>query len=221
MARYTIYQPAADDDDDLSNAVLTLFDGTPQSICGLPPGEYRPGMLNWADPVTVPTVNLLLNTVFAGGVTGTPGTPPTGWLQTDDGSTVTYTGDEVQIAASASRTTLRQERAVSASTVYFWSILASLSVTLQIQNVASILNLPSGATIAYSLDGAPVAATALTGTGLHTLGVLLTVGGTPGSPTVRFGPGIQSAVTATVTFSDPQFQVGTARTVYQAITATS
>lgn len=55
--RYIVYQPWADSDDDLSNAVLSPFDGSPHSYCLLATGQYRVGVLDWSEVSAAVTIS--------------------------------------------------------------------------------------------------------------------------------------------------------------------
>ena len=166
--------------------------------------------------------NLLLNTVFAGAVSGSLGTLPTAWGRFTDGTpTLTVNGETLQVTTSLQRYQIVQTRSVAANTIYYYSIIADIIDAAQFWNHCHIAIPPAGATLAYEIDGAGAANTTVPGVGVRTLGVKLTVAETAGTASFRFGSGIQGPISGDIIFSQPQLEVGTARGAYSPVTATS
>lgn len=222
MTRYIVRQPWGDDVDDLSNATAELFVSTPQSICGLAPGSYRVGFLDWSDEeIVIPTVNLLLNTVFAGAVSGTPGTGPTAWTRGTPDGTLTVSGATMGIAATAARETFVKTVNVAANTSYYFSILTNNLANASLQQRIGIINRPAGSSVVYEMDGEAATGGTTTGVAERTIAMRLDVGDTAGSADFIFGVGVASSTTGNTIFFAPQVNVGAERIAYQAITATS
>lgn len=162
--------------------------------------------------------NLLVNTPFAGAVTGTPGTTPTSWNRVLSGGTITAGTNTLRVQTTAARDLFHQNPALATNTTYFWSVEADIGLSSPIIGYINVANLPAGAVVnSYVLDGADVGLLTLTGTGSHTLGVRYTMGATSGSPINYIGSGVSGNLTGDITFTKPQLEVGSSRSVYQAI----
>jgi hypothetical protein len=184
-------------------------------------------------PVVSARKNLILNSLLAGGVSGTPGTAPTSWTQTAISAPVaTYVADPeaangyyVTVAVnSSSRLFFFQTPSVLANTTYTLSVIADFFTTAQVGQVVSFSAAPAGATVTFLIDGVPTSSGTTNIThGRHTVCAVLTVGATAGTAQARWGLGIASTIAAaTVTFRKIQFEQAATRTSYQWIsTATS
>jgi hypothetical protein len=165
--------------------------------------------------------NLLLNSLFAGAVAGTPGTAPTSWSVAATGGSITSVtlnageiGNTLTLSASAARQIYQQSFSLNASTTYQAEIyLVSNPDNLTLNQILSWVNLPVGSTAAYFINGIaatqgdiPTANSFLS----HQLNV--TTAGT--GVLFRFGAGCQSNVTGTVAITRPQLEAGAFATSY-------
>jgi len=149
--------------------------------------------------------NLLTNSVFAGAVSGTPGTAPTGWSDAGTvGSLEAVTGG-LKFTASASNRSIREVISVSASTVYRFGADCICDGSVALNDIIRINTRPAGSTFQYTVDGVAQAESYVPAGGLHTLAIVLTVSTTAGTPLFLIGCGITSgSATGTVTISSPQ-----------------
>lgn len=153
-------------------------------------------------------VNLLVNTSFAGGVSGSPGTAPTGWTQfVTAAPTITYSNGSVRCQlASGDRFQLGQAISVSSNTTYIVSINVDVISTCSVAQAFGFSSIPAGSTLSYTLDSVALAnPNTPIPLGTHTLGIVLVVGGTSGSANLRIGAGVQGAVVtpADLSISNP------------------
>lgn len=226
MARYVAKQLSSDDPGDGTSITLTEYTGAPQSECGLEPGTYRFGFLDWQEPVEVPVVNLLKNTPFAGTVAGTPGTKPDWWerfLVEPTDMEFTIADEELTFIATDTFGNVYKQIVGAANTTYFFSAEAEvLSGSLFASDILTIFNLPTGAVINHFVDGEAADGFDSVPAGLITLAARIVIGETSGTPQYQFGVGMNGVNrTASVMLRKPQLEVGTARSTYQRIVATS
>lgn len=163
--------------------------------------------------------NLLYNSVLDGG-----GSVPTLWTSFGNTATSTPTASTLSdydtaylLTAVSQRISFGTQNAinVNANTTYVFSAeLESKSGTLNYAQFITIQNAPSGSTTAYYRNGVLIPneyAQALTGR----ISIVLTVGNTAGTCLLRVGVGATAEnVTATIVFSQPQFEQSTSPTTY-------
>ena len=153
--------------------------------------------------------NLLLRSTLEGG-----GPAPTGWTQTLGAATsdpvasaygsnaVAYT----QTSAGVDRPYLAQSVTLSANTTYLFSALVEGNPNgATAANILAYSSAPAGATVTWPFGAATV----------HSAGSVValqvTTAGTGGGFIVRVGLGASSPIAASVTFSRPALEIGTAR----------
>lgn len=168
--------------------------------------------------------NSLLNSVLAGGVSGTPGTAPTSWAYLTSGApTVTFatdteavTGNTVRVTAGTlERLQISQSVSVSANTTYTLSVVADVIGSKALWNFVAWVSLPAGASQVYQIDGVTVSGGTVVSVGRRTLSAVLTVAATAGSCFARFGVGLQGGATGQdVIYRQVQVENGPTRTSY-------
>lgn len=164
-----------------------------------------------------PLMNLLTNTIWAGG-----GAAPTGYTQpvaTGTSAPNGTVGPNVvyrQTAVSQRPFLQGQGRALGTS----GSLTASLFVgeiysgACQVQGLVAWGGVPGSAVLTYFVDGVAASATDLAVANTRIVCVI-TAGGFGGSPTPRFGIGTLSPFTADLDISRPQVETGAVATSYQ------
>lgn len=174
--------------------------------------------------------NLLLNSVFAGAVSGTPGTPPTSWSLVVANGTTTFLsgqsrfvgGNKIQLSAVTNRQYLSQSFSVTSGLVYNFSCeFEVLSGTCNLENL--FIGIASGGSVftsQYYLDGVLSAGTVVPSVGKHTYRVAYTVT-TSGQIQQRLGIGVLGTPTGDVIFDLPQSEQGTVNTSYIPTTTTT
>lgn len=162
--------------------------------------------------------NLLLRSTLEGG-----GAAPTGWTG-GTGGTSTPVSSEYgtngvaynQTSAGVDRPYLTQSLAVVANTVYFASVLVEDNPnSIPVQQMITWISLPAGAVVSYLPSAAYLPKAG------ETVGAVLTVAGTAGTPTLRVGLGVSSAVAASLTFSRPAVEFGAIRGQWSPTTTTA
>lgn len=176
-------------------------------------------------PVLSAKVNLLLNSLLNGGVSGSPGTPPTSWTYATTGApTVTFATDTEALSGNTVRVTLgtlerqliSQSISVAANTNYIFSVVVDVVVSSSVWNFVTWVSSPTGATLTWQVDGVTVPGGSAAPLGRHVLSAILTVGATAGTSFARFGAGVQGNTTGQdVVFRQIQLQTGSARSQYQ------
>lgn len=196
---------------EIVNADLPRFDYNPTTLAPV-------GLL-----VEAAATNLYTNSNLSGGVSGTPGTAPTGWTQFTTGTpTVTYgtdseysAGSTINVVATFQRQQFAQSISVSANTTYCVSVVIDVVGTaLNISFTVSWVTLPAGSTQTYLLNGAVVGSNTSIPAGRHTIAAVLQVAGTAGTSSARFGVGIQNVADGNVTFRRPQVEANGFRSSY-------
>lgn len=172
---------------------------------------------------------LWTNTDFAGAVSGTPGTAPTGWTWglTGGSSAVSAdaggNGSAITITTNSNRQYLANATSiqVAANTVLVSSVRCDvLSGSVQVSQVLLFVGAPAGSSVSYRINGVVVAGTSfLPITNNVLVEVILTNGATAGAVTNnRLGLGVAGSVTGSVRFYRPQIELNTA-TNYQKATS--
>jgi hypothetical protein len=165
--------------------------------------------------------NLLLNSVWSGAASGTPGTIPTSWsAPVFDGTidSVALGSDAISnvltLSATSARQIIQQTVTVLANLVYQGQLyLISNANSLPINQILSWVTIPSGSTASYFINGV-----AALGTDIPAAGSLLvhqlSVSTTAGTPLFRIGVGCQSNSTGTISITRPQLEQRSAVTAY-------
>jgi hypothetical protein len=165
--------------------------------------------------------NLLLNTGFIGGVSGTPGTVPTEWIFEFTTGTATYSGNLFIASGTDQRIVLRQNIEATANTTYVCSVLVNVIAAINLNQALVISNMPSGASVSYRIDGNDTAGGTALPLGEHLLEGIVVVGATAGTFRHRMGVGASSTSSGEVAFYDPQVEIGTDRSSYQRVGTTA
>lgn len=168
--------------------------------------------------------NLFVNSVFAGGVSGSPGTTPTSWTAAAATGTRTmspcrdFSGlTEMRLSCVAQRMIAFQQFAVSANSTYTVSVLAYFESTLTFVETLNASSLPAGASVsARRVDGVAVNTSGgdVVSVGAHFMEMVIAVGVTAGNAGIRIGVGNSSNVTGAVAFWRPQAELGSFATSY-------
>jgi hypothetical protein len=169
--------------------------------------------------ITYAPSNLLLNSVFGGAVSGTPGTAPTSWpFGFSDGTlTVTdlgrgFASNSLRFAATANREWIQQNVTLPATGTVIVSVSVDVFVPEVLNQLLGFNPRPAGATTQYVYDGVVRSASFVPPTGAALLQAIITTTGTGGSLGVRLGVGTSSAATADVSFQDIQVEQVTYQT---------
>lgn len=180
--------------------------------------------------------NLLLNSVFAGAVAGSPGTAPTNWLNLLSTGTIASVGAGIYAAGNAVRithTNLRrafyQVRALAANTTYTYSATVTVHSTpaAGFPRISDCVNinpaaLPVGTTVSYILNGNPAApSTAIPDGQTSKIEIIIAVAATGGIFEMRWGLGLNGNIEGDVSIQMPQLEVGSRATSYIPTTTTS
>lgn len=164
--------------------------------------------------------NLLLNSVFGGAVSGTPGTAPTSWGSFANGSIVVtslgrnFAANSIRITTTSARHFYSQTVALAATGTWIITFKVNVGAAVRIDELLAFNTRPAGSTIQYFYNDAAQAASFVPPTGSGVLQVAVTTTGTSGNAEIRFGCGASNAVTADVTFWDAQWELGTFATSY-------
>lgn len=172
---------------------------------------------------------LWTNTDFAGAVSGTPGTAPTGWTWglTGGSSAVSAdaggNGSAITITTNTNRQYLTNATTipVAANAVLVASVRCDvLSGSVQALQVFLFVGVPAGSVVSYRVNGVVVAGTSfLPITNNVLVEVILTNGATAGAVTNnRLGLGVTGNATGSIRFYRPQIELNTA-TNYQKATS--
>ena len=172
--------------------------------------------------------NLLTQSVLAGAVAGTPGTPPTGWGLSNSGgsivSTAAYNANDnvIAVSAAANKQTFFQTTAtIPINAVFSFSVVVVANPnSFQIQDLIGYAGTLTNSTQAYFINGGAVAASAVPNAGDRIADVITTSGTfTPAAIQCRFGAGVTNAVTGQCSLAQPQFEQKPLPTPYQWIAA--
>lgn len=214
----------------LDTATLVNSSGLVEIVnANVPRFDYNPTTLAPRGLLIEETrTNLLLNSVFAGAVSGTPGTPPTSWSYSSSGGTSTvaslgygFAANSVRFAATATRHFVNQAITVSALSTYTISMNVTVNVATTLQNFLAFSPTPAGATIQYVYNNVNQAASYTPPLGNGTLKAIVTVGATGGSLGVRIGAGVSFTATSDITIQNIQAELGAFSTSYIPTTTTS
>lgn len=172
--------------------------------------------------------NLLLNSVFANAVSGTPGTPPTSWSYFVSGGTSTvaslgygFTANSLRLAATASRQAISQTITVSALSTYTISVNVTVNVATTLLNFLAFSPLPVGATVQYVYNDVNQASGYTPPLGNGTIKAIVTITAIGGSLGVRVGAGVSFNATSDITIRNIQAELGAFSTSYIPTTTTS
>lgn len=144
------------------------------------------------------TSNLLVNPRFLGAVSGTPGTEPTGWTRTVEGTVVTSVANEtISADVTAGRFVLEQSVPLEVGTYIYEAYFEYLSGTAVL--IVDLLWTNSSGTKTYFVDDVESLA-AVTGTSkLH---IRIEVA-SPHTAIFYLGVGVQGAATREYSITDP------------------
>jgi hypothetical protein len=195
----------------------------------LPRFDYDPTTLQCRGLLIEETrTNFILNSGFSGAVAGTPGTPPTSWsvpASTGRISNVTSDGlggNFIEVTATSQRYILQQAITLNANTTYTATLYIASNTGVAFNNIFFPTGTPSGTTITYFADGVSVVdTTSYIPTAGQRLSIVMAVGGTSGSVSLRCGIGTSANATGTVAFSKSQLEAGAFATSYIPTTTTS
>jgi hypothetical protein len=156
--------------------------------------------------------NLFLNSVWAGAVSGTPGTPPTSWVFVTSGGTLTVSGASIEFFAAAGQ---RQSIAQVFNVVTGQEIRVSVDVDSVTGTGTDALVFIETLTTATLSSNVRVLVS--DGTGRKTASATVTASG---QVRIRIGAAVESIATTdcTVSMKAPQFEIRSAVTAYTATT---
>jgi len=175
--------------------------------------------------------NLLLQSGWAGGTSGTVGSgavAPTSWTFGSTGGTVTYasalsgSGNSIRFAATgADRPFIQQAITLAAGLTY------SARFRVEVVNSGSVplsqLFITTGTgsnTITYFVDGVAATGSTIVSAGTN-VQIVTIIGSIVASTFVRFGIGVNSAVAGDVTLANPQLEIGSVANTYIPTTTTA
>jgi hypothetical protein len=214
----------------LNTATVTNADGSISIVnANLPRFDYANGICKGL-LIEEARTNLLVNSVWAGAATGTPGTPPTSWINTQTTGSLsaiaaaTYAaGNAITFTCAAQRRVIYQRPSVAANTSYTASFdIVATTTGVQIFNVVDFRSMPAGAAITgYTLNGASASGTTAIPIGTHKVSITASVAATAGTIDVFVGLGAQANITSSITISNIQFEAGAFATSYIPTTTTS
>jgi hypothetical protein len=153
--------------------------------------------------------NIWPNSGMVGGVSGSPGTAPTGQGQFTAGSpVVTYDTENDSIRILNASGSDRFQLTISGNTIpvvanaeYTIEILCDVAVSATIRDILSFINPVSGSSVAWTIDGEDAASAAEfppVGDG-QVLRAVLTTGATAGTAMPRVGCGLNGAIAGDLT----------------------
>ena len=154
--------------------------------------------------------NLLLNSVFAGAASGSPGTAPTNFpFSVGNGSTEVIPGGlytTIRLStATAARHFLTQLNTPVEVGQYAFSLPCNFYVASSVGNFLGASAGTAVFTARYFVDGVEIASGTSVGTGKKTVSMLLEVT-TAGTISMRFGVGVVVSTVGEVEFSLPQLE---------------
>ena len=201
---------------EIVNANLPRFDYNPTTLApkGLLIEEAR--------------TNLVLNSVFSGAVSGTPGTPPTSWLLSFALGTLTvaslgygFAANSLRFAATSNRQAMTQSITLAALSTYTITMSVIVHTTAQLLQFLQFNPVPVGATIQYVYNGVNQASSFQPPLGAGTLQAIVTTAAVGGSLGLRVGVGASSNITADITIWNIQLELGAFATSYIPTTTSS
>jgi len=152
--------------------------------------------------------NLFLNSVWAGAVTGTPGTPPTSWQFVTSGGTLTASGASIEFFAAAG-----QRQSIS----QVFNVVTGQEIRVSV-DVDSVTGTGTDAlvfieTLITATLSSNVRVLVSDGTGRKTASATVTASG---QVRIRIGAAVESIATTdcTVSLKAPQFEIRSAATAY-------
>jgi hypothetical protein len=165
--------------------------------------------------------NRLINSVWAGAASGTPGTAPTGWSLSAGGTTTVYPssflgGNALGFSASSNRHYISGATATITPGTFCFSVHVTTVVGVAPNQILLVIaNTITPTVVGYYFDGVAINASAALANGISgVLSVVYTVSAT-GLVTVRAGIGTSSNATGEVILDLPQFEAGSTRTDYE------
>ena len=163
-------------------------------------------------------VNLVLNSIWAGGTSGTVGSgavAPTSWAFLSAGGSVTYANQTIKFVGGGGRPAIFYTQTVLASCTYTMQITIN-TVTTGTPTIASLFvpaNPPAGTTFAYYKNGVLGTSNTVVSTG-DVIYIVATISTTAGTIQWRVGCGSSAVSNDDVTISKPQIEVGSTASTY-------
>ena len=165
-------------------------------------------------------VNLLNNSIFAGTVAGSPGTPPTGWTSVQaTGSITAYdpVAESITMKCSATRRVIQQTANMPINSSQRFDVIVNLiSGTPTVGSLAgSSTVVPTGGALQYQVNGSNVTAASTMPSGENLLSCIYTTTTDVWTMGMRMGIGVGTTATAEVEFRQPQRVLGTVQQGYE------
>lgn len=164
-------------------------------------------------PTARPTLsgryNLLTNTGFAGAVSGTPGSAPTGWIYPAVGGTTEVSNETLRVTCVNNRHICQYGPVTaSANTTYLVSVaVQNLTATTPYRDLLLVLSPPVGTILTTYKDGVEVVPGNIAPIGTYNLEIGVAVGSTAGSFSCRIGVGCNTTSTGDAIFWHPDLRV--------------
>lgn len=199
-----------------ANAALYIYSngfiGTIDTIIVVEiPGNHLIQPTSASRPTLTARTNQVLNSSFSGG-----GSIPTSWSATLGTTTSTVQGTVDGSAIYRQTCTVNTDRpffsqsvALQASLTYLYTARIDnvYSGAPTISNTIGVVNLPTGASASYRLNGSPVASNTPISSG-DLVGLVIGVSTTAGTAILRLGIGTTSGTLADIAFSRPSLEFG-------------
>jgi len=167
--------------------------------------------------VEIPRTNLLLNSIFNGAISGTPGTTPTSWTNIQNTGTLTVLthliGSKLRFTTSGNARAIQQTISTLANTTYALSVKANVLTSNRFDFYMNV-GLVSGATAQFIYNGTNVANNFVLPIGECNLQIIVVNGATAGNTIFRLGSGILGNIIGSVEIYEPQLEVGNVATEY-------
>lgn len=162
--------------------------------------------------VTFAPCNLFLNSVWAGAVSGTPGTAPTNWNFVISGGTLDVISsgstNKLSFTATSNRHFIYQNVAAATSTSYLFSVVVVSNTGVIIERMIGGSISPAGTVETYYVNGVAVTTSYVPRNG-DRIAIRYDISTTSGNIVQRIGIGTASNATGTVVLENPQLEVVT------------
>lgn len=177
------------------------YDADGVSVGAVPAWHAGKGV--WCGPAYT---QMLTNSKFIGAVSGTPGTAPTGWVDSSTAGSLDYSGGDLSFTVVSNRRYISQNITLAANTPYYLSTL----IWVEQQTTLALLfaganRFPTGTTLAFFVGGVSVAGSFVLTSGWHEVVAVYTTSATAGTGNVRLGAGAEGIVSGTFVISRPRF----------------
>lgn len=152
--------------------------------------------------------NYLLNSVFNGAVSGTPGTSPSLWTNQGITGSIEVMSNRIKFLTTSSQRIIDQPISVTANTNYIFSIFVDVEVSTKIENIIRGTLYPSMSTFFWNIDDVKTTSSStIVPTGTYNIDFILVVGATGGNMRFRIGAGCDVPTTAKITISNPMINL--------------